>query len=138
MKGSKFTLLSWLPGLAMMGLIFVASSLPGNSNLPRFFPHADKIAHFFTYGMLGFLIGYRKYFGAWFSGMSPEPEPAPPHRFDWIGFAVGAAYGVLDEIHQRFVPFRDFSYGDMAADAAGVWTGLLLSRRLLRKRGWKG
>jgi len=36
-----------------------------------------------------------------------------------IAFVATAVYGVLDEIHQRFVPGRSFDVYDMIADAGG-------------------
>lgn len=33
---------------------------------------------------------------------------------------IALAYGVIDEIHQFFVPFRSFSIGDLMKDAIGV------------------
>jgi VanZ family protein len=52
---------------------------------------------------------------------------------------VCAAYGVLDEFHQGFVPGRDSSIGDVVADSVGAGLGTLLAaawatRRLRRGR----
>ncbi len=121
--------MAWLPSLACMGVIFLSSSFPGGPEFPKLFPHADKLVHFSVYSLLGFLIGSR------FAFRERGFEAKTVRRsFDWKGLAVGVAYGVTDEIHQLFVPMREFSYGDMLADALGVYTGLWLSRFLLERK----
>lgn len=50
----------------------------------------------------------------------------------------GIAYGVLIELIQAFVPYRQCSLGDLAADAAGLMLGMIawsLHRRWLRRNG---
>jgi len=102
-------LLSWMPALAGMAAIFYASSLPGSEiNLPAF-PHSDKLAHFLAYFALGWLISLRHFL-----------QRRRPFHLDFLGIAVGALYGIGDEIHQIFVPFRDFSFLDMLADGLGA------------------
>lgn len=105
-------LLSWIPAWAGMAAIFYASSLPGSQiDLPAF-QHSDKLAHFLAYFALGWLISLRH-----------PLQSGKPRHWDILGIAVGALYGVGDEIHQIFVPFRDFSFLDMAADGLGVIGG---------------
>ena len=33
---------------------------------------------------------------------------------------ISCSYGLIDEIHQMYVPFRSFSIGDLMKDAVGV------------------
>lgn len=102
-------LISWLPALAVMGGLFYASSLPGSEiNLPPF-PHSDKLAHFLAYFALGWLISLRH-----------AVQKRKPVGSDYLGMALGALYGICDEVHQLFVPFRDFSILDMVADGLGA------------------
>lgn len=118
-------LLSWLPALAAMGTIFWLSSLPGDEvPLPGFL-FSDKAAHFLAYALLGTLIGLRH---AW-----RRRPAAAAMTVDPKGLLVGMLYGVSDELHQLFVPLRQFSVGDIAADALGVIAGVWLSRRLARR-----
>jgi VanZ family protein len=50
-------------------------------------------------------------------------------------WGAGALYGVLDEIHQYFVPGRACMVSDMAINAAGALVGAgLVYVWLLRKR----
>jgi len=42
-------------------------------------------------------------------------------------FAITAGYGVLDELHQSFVPGRYASVADVLLDLAGAMLGLLLA-----------
>lgn len=90
----------WTPALVLMGLIFALSSLPDPSPPVRF-AHSDKVLHAAAYAALAASL------------LIPG---LPPLR------AAGAAalYGATDEIHQRFVPGRDASLGDWAADLAGA------------------
>jgi VanZ family protein len=55
---------------------------------------------------------------------------------------LGIGYGMADELHQGFVPLRDASMKDVAADAAGTISGLaaaaVVSRRLAREKAEQG
>jgi VanZ family protein len=85
-----------------IGLIWYFSSRSGNEvGLPSPW---DKVAHFCTYAVLGFLLTRA-------SGSAP------------MGFGLAALYGVVDEIHQGFVPLRDASLWDWVADAFGASFG---------------
>lgn len=90
----------WLPAGALMGLIFFLSSL-SNPPTPLRFPHADKAVHAVLYGGLTAAL------------LIPG---LPPIR----AAALASGYGATDEIHQRFVPGRDASWGDWLADTAGA------------------
>ena len=53
--------------------------------------------------------------------------------------ALSMTLGLLVEVAQGPLPYRDFSIGDLAANAAGIVTGLLLltvARRLREASGW--
>ncbi|MHA1730486.1 MAG: VanZ family protein [Promethearchaeota archaeon] len=43
----------------------------------------------------------------------------------WAIPVIGVAWGVLDEVHQLFVPNRVFDMADMLVDATGVLLGFL-------------
>ncbi len=113
----------WGPALAVMGLIFFASSLsdpgapPGNIS--------DKGAHFLIYGALGGTL-LRALAGG-------RPGAIRPRR---ILFAVVLAtlYGVTDEIHQYFVPPRTPDVMDVAADAIGAVAGAIAFAATARLR----
>ena len=75
---------------------------------PQFFPHQDKLAHFSEYALLGFLAMrcFRHYV----------------KRTDLlflISLGFCSLYGVLDEIHQYFVPGRTSDILDWLADTVG-------------------
>jgi len=111
----------WLP-ILWMGVIFVLSSIRSYGveiNLPG----ADKIAHFWEYGILGFL-----WLRSWMKGGWPVVEKgrhsAPRRTYWWqIALLVGLIYGISDEIHQLFVPGRDFDLRDWAMDIFSAWAG---------------
>ena len=100
----KYILLSVL----YMALIWFLSSQAGVSvPIPSGF---DKAIHFAEYGILGFLLG---------RGLG--------RRRLWISFLLVAAWGIVDEWHQSWVPLRDASPWDAAADAAGALAGTLFA-----------
>lgn len=41
-------------------------------------------------------------------------------RKEWIAFTISLFYGLLDEIHQIYVPFRSFTIIDLVKDAIGI------------------
>ncbi|MDI6806619.1 MAG: VanZ family protein [Candidatus Aenigmarchaeota archaeon] len=50
-----------------------------------------------------------------------------------LSFLVGSLYGLSDEMHQLFVPFRVFSLWDWLADVIGIIFGILISTYLIKK-----
>ena len=50
-------------------------------------------------------------------------------------FSIAAAYGVLDEFHQSFVPERTASLHDILADASGSLVFLIAAVLVLRRVG---
>lgn len=108
---------------AWAGLVFWLSSrsqLPFSITLPF---GVDKVAHASAYAVLGALLTLATA-GARFSG----------RRAVLIAVALASLYGVADEIHQSFVPGRDTSAGDWAADTAGALAGAAVAALSLRRR----
>ena len=90
-------------------LIFVLSSMSTLPAPPGGF--TDKHAHFVTYGVLAALL-------VW------AITDRAPLRTTWTvaatAVALAALYGASDEWHQSFVPGREVSVLDFAADTAGA------------------
>ncbi len=114
--GAPFVLL-----LAWLGVILFFSSqstVPGEGILGL--PDATRavLGHLGLYGVLGVLVLWN----------ACRTRPA----WGWSLFGVMAAsifgflWGALDEWHQRFVPGRDSSLGDMGVDTAGAFGGSVL------------
>jgi len=51
----------------------------------------------------------------------------------WLSWGIATIYGVLDEVHQYFVPGRIFLVLDMVINATGALLGVSLSLFLNRK-----
>jgi VanZ family protein len=115
----------WAPVVLYAGTIFYLSSLPHpDEQLPSFLLKdvSDKVLHAVEYAFLAVLC-YRAF--RW--GVSGQMAS---HA---LLFAVVTAslYGVTDEAHQFFVPFRESSWQDWVADTAGAAIGAL-SWRFIR------
>jgi VanZ family protein len=52
-----------------------------------------------------------------------------------VVFAILTAslYGVTDELHQAFVPFRTATWSDWMADTAGGMVGVIVGRRVMER-----
>jgi VanZ family protein len=92
----------------------------------------DKVQHFIAYFVLAAALGL------WFS-------PGRWQKRKWKPFSVSAViaalYGIIDEIHQHFVPGRDCNVWDWLADSVGAVFGglaiLFLFRTIGRDRARK-
>jgi VanZ family protein len=108
-----------------MLLIWLASSLPGVVKF-QYVPLQDKGVHFIEYGILAALLAHAMR-GTW-------PEWRMRYVFV-VAWAVAVLWGLLDEIHQAFVPGRVADARDLLADAIGalVGAGLYLATRERRR-----
>jgi VanZ family protein len=113
------TLRYWAPVALYAAMIFGGSSI---SNPPEVIVSvlkeiSDKALHICEYGVLGALVyrACRYAAGPWVA------------RHALLVAAVGCAvYGLSDELHQLFVPFREADPMDLVADTTGgllgAWT----------------
>ena len=121
----------WLLVIAYMAFIFTGSAQSTLPELPG--QPSDKLLHFTEYGLLSWLVVWAAAGGAWRTvGL----------RHAVIATLVSATYGWSDEIHQLYVPGRQFDLHDLAADtlgAAGVaslaWAWGIISRGRDRQHG---
>lgn len=105
----RATAAHWIPVLAYMAAIFVASAQP---SLPEISPRVtDKHLHGVTYAGLS-AVACRALAGGSLAALTPARAIG--------GWAVAAAYGVTDEAHQAFVPGRNPDFSDWLADASGA------------------
>lgn len=108
-----------------MATIFWLSHQPGDSTgldlswlLPDNPPPwlaIDKVAHFMIYATLGFFT-----------------VKAHPHR-PYPVFMFCLVYGLSDEIHQTFIPLRQFELLDLLADALGSACAIAASEIIIRR-----
>lgn len=101
----KHNKISWLVTIIIVVLIFYISSL----TLPagRGTGYLSYIYHFtaFSYLALFLLIALTK---------------GKNLKFIFIGIIIALIYGILDEIHQYFVPGRFFSFKDVLINSLGI------------------
>jgi len=106
----------WMPVCAYAGLIFYLSSQSHpEEDLPSFvLSFSDKALHLVEYAVLGGLC-YRALRwgtnGSWANAAFP------------LAVLFASLYGISDEIHQSFVPFRESSWLDWLADVIGSAIG---------------
>lgn len=119
----------WLPAVAYMALIWAISSMSAPPSTHAF-PFKDKGVHFVEYGVLSVFLCYALFGGR--RGL------AQPRHVGWALAAAGltAFWGLIDEIHQAYVPGRSSEAMDVLADTLGalIGAGLFLVYRRLRAR----
>lgn len=106
------TMVRWLPPILWMGVIFVASSLPGNElgavSDYSLFGHLGEYA---ILGVLLFLAARRTW---------------PMRTAVLFTAAAASAYGVTDELHQILTPGRMPDPADWVTDTVGALLGIAL------------
>ena len=102
-----------LPALLIAGVIWFLSS---QSILPQ--PKGilgwDKLQHLAAFAVLAAAVGL------W---VTPAFGKRRPVLSLLLTALVGSAYGVIDELHQYFVPGRDCNFWDWLADTLGAFLG---------------
>ena len=116
----KFKIRYLIPAVLYCGAIYWLSAKPDPGEPPFEFPGMDKFIHAAVYAGLAALVsvGLRRSN----PGLSFRPQFVIPVLF-------AALYGLSDEVHQLFVPLRNFDLLDIAADTAGAFAaqGLLFA-----------
>ena len=107
----------WVPVVLYASLIVFLSSLssPGVKVPSLFWGFDDKIIHAIEYAILAVLC-YRAYLWTFDERLTAF---API-----LAIATAVLFGVTDEIHQAFVPFRHADVWDLVADAVGSFLGV--------------
>ncbi|MDF1563469.1 MAG: VanZ family protein [Deltaproteobacteria bacterium] len=98
----------WLPALAHAALIFYLSHQPQWPFAPPQILGVDKLLHLAAFAALAALI----LFALGEQGATPGGRA--------LVAVLGVGWGVLDELHQAFVPGRFADPWDALADALGV------------------
>ena len=115
----------WVPVALYAGAIFYlsAQSHP-EEQLPSFLfkDVSDKVLHGVEYGILAVLC-YRAF--RWAAGSAVAWQAVV------LAIVTASVYGVTDEVHQFFVPFRESSWLDWLADTIGAAIGAI-SWRFIR------
>lgn len=107
-------LLLWAPAIVFASAIFFISSLPGASLPTVAIWSADKVVHAAVFAVLGLLVAL------------PLDRLKLVERKGWliaVAALIATAYGVSDELHQRFTPGRSPDVADVVADAVGAVIG---------------
>jgi VanZ family protein len=116
----------WLPVVLYAGAIFYLSDQPHpQEKLPSFLfeEFSDKVLHAVEYGILA-LLCYRAF--RWASG------PTVARQAILLAIVTASVYGMTDEVHQAFIPFRESGWQDWLADTIGAVIGVVSWRFLDR------
>ena len=97
-------------------MIFTFSSMPQQPRDMPPFPHADKLAHFIEYAILGFLI---------IRALYSTKDEFRVKNLRLIAVFLAILYGASDEFHQYFVPGRNMDILDLLSDGFGAYIGQL-------------
>lgn len=116
----------WGPVCGYAGLIFYLSAQPHpETHLPFVTLFSDKVLHAVEYAILGALC-YRAFRGSGYHSWRQHAILA--------AILLASLYGMSDEVHQAFVPFRNSSWLDWLADTVGASFGVAAMHRVLSLR----
>jgi VanZ family protein len=101
-------------------IVLVLSVIPASG--PKTDLPADKIAHFVLYGFSAILL---------FRYLIRKTDSRSAF-YKAVAFAT--IYGAAMEVVQYFLPYRSFSLGDMAANAAGAFLACLAYKKVRPKK----
>jgi hypothetical protein len=137
MNGDRAKRLSkrcFFAAVVYMVLIFAISQVPGSVFMRLGFNIWDKAAHAIVYAPLAALLM------GWAVLRARGVGSASILRAVALAVAITLAYGLLDELHQAFVPGRTPSVGDAAADLVGGIVGAAAAAALFlwrsRRASW--
>lgn len=99
-------------------ILFIGTSLPSD-HISDIFAVTDKLKHFSAYLVLAFLINLNFHF---------QDKNVKLAQYSLIiTFFLCVTYGMLDELHQMWIPNRSAELMDWLADSLGSIVGILVS-----------
>jgi len=114
--------LIYVPLILYWTMLFIATSLPA-ADLPSV-AIGDKIKHFGAFFGLSFLLSLTLLY---------QSKVLLFKRYFLVAaLIISSFYGLLDEIHQSFVPGRDSEFLDWVADSLGAAAGVIIVFYLLK------
>lgn len=114
----KVKSLNWIPALLWALLIFYQSNQPSPAGADI---APDYLLHFGAYGILALLLA-----NAMAGGPGFVWRGRPGEWGLFLTFVLTVIYGLSDEWHQSFIPGRDPSWADVAADFLGALVAVLI------------
>ena len=105
----------WAPPILLGFIIFYLSSRPSPQIGPNI-PHIDKLFHFIIYSVLAILIWRGLYYAS---------SPFFKKRAVLFAIIFTVLYGITDEIHQSFLPYRCCDLFDLLSDAFGACIAMI-------------
>ena len=117
LPGWRTALAAWAPALLWATVIFGLSSIPGDAfpRLPTSWWNADKLVHGVVYAILGALC---------WRGARRTVARDRGNTYQVLAAVVfTTVFGISDELHQAFTPFRSPDAFDVIADAVGGLAG---------------
>ena len=115
--------LVYVPLIIYWIMLFTATSLPA-ANLPSV-AISDKIKHFGAFFGLSVLLSLTLLY--------QNKNSLFKNYFLAAALVISSIYGLLDEIHQNFVPGRNSEFLDWVADSLGAAVGVFVVFYLLKK-----
>jgi len=107
-------LLYWFPIIVYCLFIFIQSSYPSPDQLPHV-THLDKLLHVIAYACLGALL---------LRAFNSVRIQNKPKLIIALSILLSSLYGISDEIHQHFVPYRNADVVDAFMDIIGSVAGV--------------
>jgi VanZ family protein len=125
---------AWVPAILVMAAIWLLSSGTPPSMPIHALPFRDRGAHFIAYAALAFFVSHGVR-GSRLLGRDYTGPLAFADRVRIWTFALYTAvlWGLLDEVHQAFVPGRSPDAVDLVADALGAAIGGFARIALVRR-----
>ncbi|MCX7834136.1 MAG: VanZ family protein [Ignavibacteria bacterium] len=115
-----------LPVTLYLIIIFIFSSIPGDDLPELTFTISDKIIHGLIY-LIAFYLFY-------FSLSHLSKNNIIKNKALIFSLLFATVYGLLDELHQSFVPNRDADILDFLSDFTGALIGFIVIFLFLRFR----
>ena len=114
MKQIKFFIFYWVPVFIYCFLIYIQSSYPSPETIPDL-PYLDKLLHFAAYAILGVLF---------FRAFRKQRFKDNIRLAMILSMLLSTLYGLSDELHQSYVPYRNADLMDALADMLGSVGGV--------------